>query len=297
MTMDPRRARVLRIPGGRINSASPHKMRAQHPRVRQTSHGVPIDQTKARKLSCAGRIGSAIRIEVAGRPVGASTTGPFWHLMARSVSDLIPAMARQKATQTAHVRQANAGVLIARGKTREKAPVPRLSKAASRALAKCRPGASMICHHTILVRALTDFTEAMAQLLMAMPALRVSQAGPGTAIKPQAASRESRGIRISKPVSARAAARKDGASRSCPRRPPTFEDLSEIGKVTVAHRIRMQARHVRTAGRGVPIEPPEHRKVRGLPCNRNLPPIGAVKRQAGVASRARPRRPFMPHQA
>ncbi|MGY4568168.1 hypothetical protein ACVWY5_001238 [Bradyrhizobium sp. USDA 3256] len=54
-TMDPRRAPVLRIPGDRINRISAHKMRAQLPRIRQTSHGVPIDWMEARSLLCAAR--------------------------------------------------------------------------------------------------------------------------------------------------------------------------------------------------------------------------------------------------
>ncbi|MGY4408020.1 hypothetical protein [Bradyrhizobium sp. USDA 3315] len=61
------------------------------------------------------------------------------------------------------------------------------------------------------------------------------------AIKPLGAFRENRGIRIWTPVSARAAERKEGASRSDPRRSGMVEDLS--------------------ADRGVPIEPPDHHKV------------------------------------
>ncbi|MCA6105174.1 hypothetical protein [Bradyrhizobium australafricanum] len=130
----------------------------------------------------------------------------------------------------------------------------------------------------------------MALLLMAMLAPHVSQAGPGTAIKPLGASRANRGIRIWKLLSARAAERKDGASRSDPRRPGMVEDLCEIVQVIVAHRIRMQARRVRTVPRGVPIEPLDHRKVAAWPCNRNSPPIGAMERQAGACLR----RPFAP---
>ncbi|MGY4568169.1 MULTISPECIES: hypothetical protein [Bradyrhizobium] len=191
-------------------------------------------------------------------------------------------MAPHTGTQAARVRQANAGVLIEWRKASEKARVASLYKAASFALAKCQPGASMICHYTTLVEALTG--------LIAMLAPHVSQVGPGTAIKPLGASREGRGIRIWKPVSAKAAERKDGASRSNPRCQPMVEDLSEIVEVIGAHRIRMQARRVQTAGRGVPIEAPDHHKVAVRPCNRNSPPTGAMERQAGICLR----RPFVP---
>ncbi|MGY2803994.1 hypothetical protein [Bradyrhizobium sp. USDA 4506] len=143
-----------------------------------------------------------------------------------------------------------------------------------------------------MVLALTGFTEAMALLLMAMLPPHVSQAGLGTAIKPLDACRQGRGTRIWKQVSARAAECKDGASRSDPRRQPMVEDLSEIVEVIGAHRIRRQARRVRTAARGVPIEPAEHRKVAAWPRNRNLSPTGAAERQAGPL-RACLRRPFI----
>ncbi|WP_246756844.1 hypothetical protein [Bradyrhizobium neotropicale] len=183
-------------------------------------------------------------------------------------------------------------MLIERSKAREKVRVHRTWKAASVAVVKCQPGVSTKCRHKALRRrARTGFTGAMRLHLIAMLAPHVGLTGSGTAIKHPQSSRESRGLCLWKAVSARAAQPKDGPSSRGPHRPWMVEDLSEIVELIGAHCIRMQARRVRTAGRGAAMDQTEHRRRACRRRKRNLLPTGAVDRQIG-AFRACLRRPF-----